>query len=162
MKRLWLVVGSLAGIGVIVIVVMLLAPKPPIPGQVKSQFTSTLFVPQTSNAKIQRSTVKYDSNLKLLSFTAQVYGIPTVISEQPTPEQFTDIPQVYDKVLSNMHEFTDFDTDVGTVHITRPTDLGGKEAAVLNSKGTLFFAKPARDLSDDQWRQLFRNVVVVK
>jgi hypothetical protein len=109
---------------------------------------------------VDRKTVKYDSGLKLLSFTASVGGISTVFSEQPTPDSFNDAPQIYDKVLERMNDYSKFDVVAGTVHLTRPSDLGGKQAAVMNTKGTLLFAKPDRDLSTDQWRRLFLGVNV--
>jgi hypothetical protein len=85
-----------------------------------------------------------------------------VLSEQPTPDSFTDVPQVYDKVVDSMQEYQKFDVDVGTVHLTRPPSLNGKQAAVLNTKGTLLFAKPDKDLSEDQWRRFFNSFVVEK
>jgi hypothetical protein len=162
MKRMWLIMGVVLAVGLIVVGIMLLAPKPPIPGPIKKQVTSTLIVPQLADVTIDRQSVKYDDKLKLLSYTADVYGISTVISEQPTPDSFTDIPQVYDKVTASMNEYSKFDTDIGTVHITRPKELDGKQAAVLNTKGTLLFAKPERDLSDEQWRKFFGSFEVEK
>jgi hypothetical protein len=162
MKRLWLIVGSLAAIGLVVIVVMLLAPKPPVPVDVKRAVTSTILVPQAREVDVSRESMAYNSQLKLLSFTTVAFGVKAVVSEQPTPESFIDIPQVYDKVVTNMNEYSKFDSDSGTVHLTRPKDLGGKQAAVMNAKGTLMFVKPERDLSDDQWRKLFNGLEVIK
>jgi len=162
MKRLWLIIGSLVTIGLVVIGVMLVAPKPPVPVEIKRAVTSTIMVPQVREVEVSRDSMIYDSKLKLLSFTVAAYGVKTVVSEQPTPESFIDIPQVYDKVVTNMNEYSKFDSDSGTVHLTRPKDLKGKQAAVMNAKGTLMFVKPDRDLSDEQWRKLFNGLEVVK
>jgi hypothetical protein len=162
MKRLWFVVLGVTSVGAVAIVGMLLAPKPPIPTPVKRQVTSTILIPKISDAVVDRQSVKYDKSLKLLSYTAIVYGVKTVVSEQPTPDSFVDIPQVYDKVVSSMGEYKTFEVDVGTVHLTRPKELNGKQAAVLNTKGTLLFAKPEQDLSDDQWRKLFGSFDILK
>ncbi len=149
-------------IGLVVIGVMLVAPKPPVPVEIKRAVTSTIMVPQVREVEVSRDSMIYDSKLKLLSFTVAAYGVKTVVSEQPTPESFIDIPQVYDKVVTNMNEYSKFDSDSGTVHLTRPKDLKGKQAAVMNAKGTLMFVKPDRDLSDEQWRKLFNGLEVVK
>jgi len=162
MKRLWLIIGSLVTIGLVVIGVMLVAPKPPVPVEIKRAVTSTIMVPQVREVEVSRDSMIYDSKLKLLSFTVAAYGVKTVVSEQPTPESFIDIPQVYDKVVTNMNEYSKFDSDSGTVHLTRPKDLKGKQAAVMNAKGALMFVKPDRDLSDEQWRKLFNGLEVVK
>lgn len=162
MKRLWLIFGGVTAVGLVVIVVMLLGPKPPVPAEIKRAVTSTILVPQARNVTVARESMKYDPQLKLLTYSAVAYGIKTIVSQQPTPESFIDIPQVYDKVVASMNEYKKFDTDSGTVHLTRPKDLGGKQAAVMNAKGTLTFVKPERDLSEDQWRKLFNNLAVVK
>jgi len=70
--------------------------------------------------------------------------------------------QDYDKVVTSMNGYGKFDCDSGTVHLTRPKDLAGKQAAVMNAKGTLMFVKPASDLSEDQWRKLFNGLEVIK
>lgn len=147
---------------VLVIAVALLIPKPPIPKAVKDQVSSTLLMPKQDQVKISRDSAKFDSSLKLLTYTATAFGSSLVVSEQPTPDSFVDIPQVYDKVVTSMGEYESFDVDVGTVHLTRPKDLGGRQAAVLNTKGTLMFVKPASDLSDDDWRRFFGSLTVIK
>jgi len=135
-------------------------PKPPIPGPIKRQLTSTLILPNTSRYPVDRATTKYDAKIKQLTFNSTAFSQDVVVSEQPTPDSFTDVPQVYQKVLESMSDFADFDTGIGTVHLTRPANLGGKQAAVLNAKGTLLFAKPSSDLTEDQWRQFFNSVDV--
>jgi hypothetical protein len=151
----------IAAAGLVVVIVIVLWPKPPIPNKIKSQLTSTLMLPQDKQFNINRKTVKYDSGLKLLTFNATVFGKTIIVSEQPTPDQFTDVPQVYTKVLDGMDDYDDFDVNVGSVHLTTPPQLNGKQAAVLNTKGTLIFAKPSASLSGSQWRQFFTSFQVI-
>ena len=160
-RRYWYIIGSLATVGLVVVAVLYFGPKPPIPGPIRRQLTSTLLVPTLDQVKVDRDSVQYDPKQKLLSYTATAFEKEIVLSEQPTPESFLDIPQVYEKLVTSMGEYSKFEVEVGTVHLTRPKDLGGKQAAVLNSKGTLMFVKPARDLSNDEWRLLFRSLAVV-
>ena len=162
-KRLIVFCGAVIVVGAIVVAVILIAPKPPIPGDIKKQVTSTIIVPNTSDGStVDRSKVTYDASLKLLVFPVQVDNIRVVISEQPTPESFTDIPAVYDKVIDSSNEYTKFDVSIGTVNLTRPSDLKGKQAAIMNTKGTLMFAKPDSDLTDDQWRKFFNTMTTVE
>lgn len=161
MKRLWWIVGAVVVVGAIVIVAILLAPKYPFAPSIRSKVTSTVFVPTGRGVVIERETAKYDSGLKLLTYNIQTAGTKMVVSEQPTPESFIDIPQVYDKVITGLNEYSKFDSEQGTVHLTRPKELQGKQSAVLNAKGTLMFIKPNRDLSLDQWRQLFSDLKTV-
>ena len=163
MKKWYLIgLGSFVAVGGLIIVGLLLGQKPPIPRPIKQQVTSTILAPKSSSFATDRESVKYSPNLKLLTFNVQTDTIKVVVSEQPTPENFIDIPQVYDKVVEGMGEYQKFDTAVGTVHLTRPKELKGKQAAVLDTKGTLMFAKPEKDLSDDQWRKFFNSLDIVR
>ena len=161
MKRWYFgTLGALVAAGLVVIVVMLVLPKPPIPGSLKQQLTSTLIVPSHKQATIDRSSAKYDGSLKVLSFTVGTAGHKLVMAEQPTPDQFVDVPQAFQKVLENMNEYDSFDSVMGTVHLTKPQSLHGGQTAVLNAKGTLLFATPAANLSTDQWRRFFNSFTV--
>ena len=135
-------------------------PKPLIPKNIQSEVTSVIFVPNSPQVVNQKGTAKYNGNLKLLSYKANVFGVNAVISEQPTPETFTDIPQVYQKVLDSWNDYEDFNVPQGTVYLTRPGGKNATEAGVMNSKGTLLFVKPDKDLTDTQWRQLFNSIEV--
>ena len=162
MKRLWRTVGTIASIGGVIIIGLIIAPKPLVPAEIKRAVTSTILIPVGNDVAVKRESMRYDAKIKLLTFSTTEAGANVVFSEQPTPDSFTDIPQVYDKVVINMNEYASFSSDVGTVHLTRPKDLQGKQAAVMNTKGTLMFAKPEHDLSEDQWRKLINGLVVVK
>jgi hypothetical protein len=151
----WLTLASVAGAGAITMLVLLALPKPPIPHRLQKQLTSTLFVP--TSGKINHGSAKYDPQLRLLSYIVTAQGDSVTVSEQASPESFTDVPQAYQKVVDGMNDYSDFDTGIGTVHLTRPASLHGKQAAVLNAKGTLMFAKPDHDLSIDRWRRFFNS-----
>lgn len=160
MKRLWWwLVGIVVLIGIVIIVILMVAPKSPIKPSLVKQLTSTLLVP-TGVATIDASSESYDAQKKLLVYNVSFGGTKVVISEQPTPEQFTDIPQVYTKVIQDLNNYTTFDVNVGTVYLTKPKELAGKQTAVINTKGTLLFAKPDANLTDDQWRKFFTHMSV--
>jgi hypothetical protein len=157
--KTWQIRGLLISgvvLAVILLMVLMLA-KPAIPPRIKNQLTSTLLLP-TRHAEIDHDTIKYDAKLKLLSFYVTAFDQRILISQQPTPETFTDAPQVYEKVINHMREYKKFETDIGTVHLTQPPDTKGGQTAVLNTKGTLLFAKPSGQLTPDQWRQLFAGL----
>ena len=158
----WRIIAGLSAAGIIAAVVMLTLPKPPIPGAIKQQLTSTLMLPNTSRYPVARSSTKYDTGLKLLTFDVTAFHSKLIVSEQPTPDQFVDVPAVYQKVLDGMSDYADFDVSLGTVHLTTSPQLHGGQTAVLNAKGTLVFAKPATGLSEDQWHQFFTSFAVAQ
>lgn len=160
MKRWWII-----GLGVVVpcVVVggfLLRGGVGSIPVEIRRQVSTAVFLPARDESPVARDTVKFDAPTKLLTFTTTYQDIELIVSQQPTPESFVDIPQVYEKVVEGMHEYAKFDSVMGTAHLTRPPEAGGKQAAVLNAKGTLMFVKPAKDLSDDQWRRWFNRLSI--
>lgn len=147
----------------IIFAVKLLTPKPVLPVSVTNQVSYIVLALEPSEAiRIDSTSAKYDAKDKILSYNVTLDGIKVVVSMQPTPEMFTDIPQTFDKVLADMSEYSKFETYIGTVHLTKPKNLEGRQVAVLNAKGTLMFAKPDSDLTDDQWRLFFKNMDILK
>jgi hypothetical protein len=97
-----------------------------------------------------------------LAYTVIIGKTTAVVSEQSTPDQFTDIPAVYDKFLETFNQDSSFEVPAGKVYLGRPPNMEGRQAAVMNSQGTLMFVKPTTDLSGDQWRQLFLSFEIRK
>lgn len=131
---------------------------------IKKQLSfSVLWTGENSPLQGNKKTFKFNEQEKLLSFIANDDGGNSVtISEQPTPESFVDIPQSYDKLIDSMHKYKTFDSAIGRVFLTRPDNLNGKQAAVMNSKGVLLFAKADTDIDDDTWVKLFNNLVIIQ
>lgn len=144
--------------------IYLLKPKPPIPKTIQSQLDFTPYLVKPGAAiTVDKGTYKYDPSQKGLSFvaTGKDFGKLT-ISEQPTPQQFIDIPEVYSKLVDKLNRYSVFDNDMGTVYLTRPDDQHTGQTAVINSKGVLMFVRSAKNLSDDQWRKLFGSFALEK
>jgi hypothetical protein len=158
-KYFWIVVGSVVGIGMFILFTLVFRPKSPVPDSVRGQVTFSIIIPREAEGiQLHPDSIVYDERAKLLSYAASIYGVEAIVSEQPTPESFIDIPEVYTKVVASMQEYAKFESEMGTVYLTKPTNLGGKQAAVTNSKGVLMFVKPARDLTEDQWRRFFLSL----
>lgn len=158
MKKLWYLLPALAVIAILIFVAAWLIPKPLISKSLKGQITSTVFVPKSPYVKNQIGSAKYDSGLKLLSYNVTAFGANIIVSEQPTPENFIDIPAVYQKVIDSSNEYDTFQVPSGTVYLTKPKDQNGRQVAIMNSQGTLMFVKPSNNLTGDQWRQFFQTL----
>lgn len=144
----------------VLLTVQVLKPKPPIPKSITSQANFIILVPISPAIVIDSKSAGYNSSLKLIDYNVTMQGVKTVVSEQPAPSVFTDVPATYEKTLASMNQYSQFDSLEGAVYLTKPQQLAGKQAAVLLSKGTLMFVKPSSDLTDDQWRQFFNSLVV--
>ena len=134
----------------------------PIPKEINSQLKFIPFTTPKNAITTLPQSVQYNSKQQQMTYSAYFDGTKVVISQQPTPESFTDVPQVYDTLMTKLRSQSSFDTINGKVNITLPVELNGGQSAVMNSKGVLLFAHPDKQLTIDQWKQFFNNLEIVK
>ena len=161
-KPLLRFLSSFLVIGIIIIIILIVYPnKPPFRGELKSQVTSTILIPKGNNYAVVRDTAKYSRTEKLLSFKITQYDKTiATITEQPTPETFTDIPEFAGKFFTHAGEYKSFDSINGAVHLLHP-QKNIKDAAAMNAKGTLMFVNPQVNFSEDDWRKLFQSISIL-
>ncbi|HUP26461.1 MAG TPA: hypothetical protein VM124_02320 [Candidatus Limnocylindrales bacterium] len=145
-----------------VLLVFFLQRTPLIPDGIRKQVSFVILYPEKkSQTVVDRPSLKYDSGQHTLSYRAKVGSGNLVISEQPTPENFTDIPQLYDKVLEQMHSYESLDTRYGKVALTKPDTSNNNQVGVINTNGTLMFVRAEQDLTTEQWRQFFNSLQLI-
>ena len=142
----------------------LLTPKPYLKPEVAKQLSYGAFFPSgAGQAEVDRKSVTYNPANQVLTYSVKTTDQTVVsINEQPTPPSFVDVPEAFNKLVSSLNPYSSFDTINGTVHLTMPPQLAGSQSAVLNTKGTLLFVRPAHNLSEDAWRQLFNSLQIVR
>jgi hypothetical protein len=137
----------------------------PIPRSILKRAEMGVWYPndRTTGYKIERNSVKYNDtgSDKLVTFVAQGVGNALTFTEQPTPESFIDVPQVYDKLTEKLHEYAKVESVNGTASLTRPDELKGRQTLVMKARGTLMFVKPDKNLSTDEWRKVLNNLEFV-
>jgi hypothetical protein len=158
---LWTIVGVL-GLGLAIAGLMfLLRPQPPLPETLMKQVNFLVLYPAPAQKYVLApDKASYDQQAKVLIFHATKPGIDLTISQQATPEQFTDIPEYFPKLVEKLNSYSGFDSLNGKVYLTRPTELKGQQSAVFNGKGTLMFVQPSRDLANDEWREFFNALIL--
>lgn len=137
-----------------------LKTQPPIalPASTRKMITYPVLLPQ-KDAAINTSSYKFDPSQKVLSFTARLHdGQVVTFTEQATPEPFSDIPNFYTRLLDTLNEYQSFDGLHGTVYLTHPKGAG--QAAVINTKGTLIFARVIKDEPQSVWQPLFNDLKI--
>jgi len=141
------------------------ASNQPIPQRTLKQAGFGIWYPtnKTLGLKVDRDTIKFSQSGsdKLVTFIARNDSNNLSFTEQPLPESFIDVPQLYDKMIEKLRGYSSFDSVNGTVSVTRPEELKGGQTAVMKSKGTLLFVKPDKDVSIDDWRQIMNNLSFV-
>ena len=136
-----------------------------IPNSISKQLDFLVLYPNSPERKItaEVGSYKYDKSSKLLTFIVIDSGLNITISEQSTPQAFVDIPQSYTTLINSMNNYTSFDSLQGHVDLTMPKEFNGQQAAVMNTKGTLMFARPTNGkLTSDQWKSFFNSIIITK
>jgi hypothetical protein len=129
--------------------------KPSIPSDVRKKAAFTIFIPSDSSAiKVDSSTLKYDDSNHGIAYQIAVNGKTVLMSEQATPDSFADGP-AYSYLLQKSQVYDALDTRIGKLSLTHPKELKGAQVGIINPPGTLIFARPTKDLTRDEWSQLF-------
>jgi hypothetical protein len=133
----------------------------PIPKYIKDQIHYKVYAPDKTAAQIDSSSFQFSKDEGVLTYAMTYSNIHITLSQQAEPEVFRDGP-VYQHLLNKMHQYGEVKTLLGTVTLTHPEELKGGQTAVANNGGTLFFARPDKDLNSDQWRDFFNELKEVK
>jgi hypothetical protein len=130
-----------------------------VPTTISSEVDFTILypAPHINGLHPQSSTITYSQTNKGLSYVVLVDNKKVVVSEQSTPDIFSQ-NGVYNYKLSQAHEYNSFNTSAGEVALTRPNGLGGQSVAWVNAGGTLTLARAYQSLNEDQWKLLFNNM----
>ncbi len=158
MKRWGITAGAVLGASALIVgAFVLLHKSSPIPSNIAKQLTFSAILPAKSGSliatKIDPSTYKYDPANKLLSFVVTTPSYTMVVSEQNYPDVL-----IYDKLTNGMNPYDEIATKLGKVTLAHPKSLNGGQAAVVNPSGLLVFAKPSRDLTNDEWTRFFNSL----
>lgn len=130
-----------------------------IPNKIVKQANFTLYYPEDgADWRVDRKSLTYSEETRVLSMRLQGPNQAVTINQQATPAAFTDIANYYAKLLDKLHQYSEFQTGIGRVTLTRPEELKGGQSAVVSVRDTLMFANPERDMSDAEWRQFFDSL----
>ncbi|QQS20044.1 hypothetical protein IPL85_01130 [Candidatus Saccharibacteria bacterium] len=114
--------------------------------------------------QLQKDRTSYDKESGVLTLHAlqASTGRQVVLNEQPTPGAFADVPTQYSRMLNTLNEYDELQIGFGTVALTRPKELNGGQSAVANKAGTLIFAKPSVNFTNEEWRDFFDSLRILR
>lgn len=142
---------------------------PVISKQILNEANFTIFYPRVDEKspsawQLKKNRVSYDKNSGVLTLHVLQgsTGREIVLNEQPVPGTFSDVPTQYSTMLNTLHEYNELQLGFGMVALTHPEELNGGQAAVANKAGTLIFAKPSANLTDDEWRAFFESLRILR
>lgn len=132
----------------------------PVPAHIKQQVGFSILYP--AGSPIDPTSWRYLPSQSTISFTAHKDGFSVIFTEQEVPLAFQDDTAAYDRFIGSLHPFANFQTNLGNVSLidfVTATDFQpAGQAGILNAKGTLLLVHPDRELSEDEWRDLFRSI----
>lgn len=152
------VVTVIAAALVIATLYFFLKPSDPLPAKISNEVTFITYIP-SGDWSIKKGTEAFSDTL--LAFTAQQKSgsaTTVAITQQSSPEIFNDVPQYYPTLLDRLKQYASFGSVHGTVYLTRPAELKGKQQAIMNSKGTLMFVHSTDEMSEAEWRKFFNTL----
>lgn len=163
-KPVRIAIVSIVALVVVIGFVLAIVLAPIMPPSIKKQLSFIVLYPSGNGFTIDRSSWKYDSSLGLLTYIVTYSSNDTkiTVSEQSSPPEFSEVPGTLDTLTTKLNTYSDFDTLDGHVYLTHPTELKGNQSALMNTEGTLMFAKPDKNLGDDDWRRFFNSLDTIK
>ncbi len=136
----------------------------PLPDDIKNQVGIKVIFP-SQVSKIDEHSYYYQKDQKTLGFKAESFGTDIVFVEQPAPANAGTGDQVYYPALG-IHPYAQFQSKAGPVALAKfwlsKTLESNGQTAVLIKDGTLVTARPAKDLSNSQWKELFDSLKITK
>lgn len=135
--------------------------------QTLRQINFNIFIPDQDLNKqdvwiIDRQSTYYNQETKTLTIVAKKDNKEVIITEQATPEAFKDIPGQFSRMLASINQYSQQSTNLGNVALVHPKELNGGQTAVLNTRDTLIFARPNKDISDNEWQAFFNTFIILK
>lgn len=85
------------------------------------------------------------------------YFLLITFAEQSSPDSFAADPNFYPAFIQKLGGYDTFNSVNGQVDLTRPAQVNA-ETGVMNTKGTLLFARSDGDLSETNWKLLFNSL----
>jgi hypothetical protein len=157
----------LAGLSVLIVAGVALViwevhhQPPPVTPAIAKQLSFSPFV-LSKESDITVLSQKYDAGSQVYFLVVQTAdGQKFTVSEQPTPVNFSEIPELYTKLIDGLHKYDTIETVNGTVNLTHPKE--GQSAAVLNEKGVLMFVRSdSATPSKSTWKHVIESFDIYK
>jgi hypothetical protein len=166
-KKAILIGLSIAVLGVVIIgIAANMRHSGPVSATVLKKITFRAFAAPPTGKNDQwhtepnRTTFNDTEGVLTLHLSRQKHQV--ILNQQATPQIFSDVPEQYGRMLNSLNQYSEFSTSFGTITLTHPKELQGKQSAVANVGGTLIFAEPDSNLSEAEWRDFFGSLEMVR
>lgn len=137
----------------------------PLPADISKQLSFRSIYPTSQAGKITGPGYTYLASQKTLSFTVSTAGTSVVFTEQPAPSSVGSGSQVYYQALG-LHPYAQFVSKLGPVALVKFYHTGtltpAGQSGILAADGTLLTAHSEKNLTNEQWKDLFNSLKISK
>jgi len=167
-RKKTLLIASVVAVAIAILFslwLFLIHPDIPVPASIRQKAAFEIIYPSGKTARADSSSFNYQQSQQSLSFTVRAFDSDIIFTEQPAPENAGTGEGVYYPALG-LHPYAQFQSKLGPVALARfyesKTLKPRGQSAVLISRGTLLIAHTDRNLSNNQWKQLFESLKITK
>jgi uncharacterized protein YxeA len=138
--------------------------KNPLPDNIRGVVSYKVIYP-SSTKQIDAKSFNYQTDKKTLSFKVNTKTGNVVFTEQAAPDALGSDTQAYYPALG-IHPYAQFKISLGQVALTKFWQSGNLkpagQSAVLASGGTFLIAHSEKNLTNNQWKELFKSAKITK
>ncbi len=156
--RVWIVLAVSCLIIAGGLVAMRLSSRPLISGSITSKVSFVILVPKKSTYSVDKSSVSYSQDSKVLTFVIRKGDQAITVTEQAVPSVMASYPEMLSRQFDLMKDKKTLATPIGTAYVANNQDINSQQLAAINGKGTLVFLRPSGRLDEDGWRRLFNQL----
>jgi uncharacterized protein YxeA len=139
--------------------------KSPLPDDLKTHVSFKVIYPSSHKAQIDKNSFVYQAKQKVLTFNVHFESSKVEYSEQEAPAALGSDTQAYYPALG-IHPYAQFKSNLGQIALTKFWQSGNLkpvgQSAVLAGEGTFLIAHSEKNLTNNQWKELFKTVKVTK
>lgn len=134
----------------------------PVPVNIKNQLNFAVIYPK--GYSVDSSSWNYQTSQKILAFIVKKDNYTVAFTEQMTPLAYQNDVAAYNRFIGSLRPSANFNVPLGTVSLANFVTTGDYQptgpSGILNANGTMLIAHPSRDLSGEEWRNLFESLSV--
>jgi uncharacterized protein YxeA len=139
--------------------------KNPLPDDLKTHVSFKVIYPSSRKAQIDKNSFVYQAKQKVLTFNVLFEGNKVEYSEQEAPAELGSETQAYYPALG-IHPYAQFKSNLGQIALTKFWQSGNLkpvgQSAVIASEGTFLIAHSEKNLTNNQWKDLFKSLKITK
>lgn len=117
------------------------------------------YPPKKTVVRVDGKSIRYNTAGQVTSYTAYTpSNNKLIITEQPAPDSVVHGKEGYQQLVDSLQRYDSLKSSHGTVYLTHPKELNGRQFAILRSQNTIIFIEPSQEISKSEWQKIFDSL----